>query len=195
MTPDDLRRRMDAFLALYNPDRSVKGAEKDALKSAAQHNSLYATGVTERDRCLVRAEWKRLLNDAAKKYESLVSVDEYEGDIENLCKTMNTKFKRLFRSERHPKFGYDHGFRVSHAQKSLSVFLKHRWCLNDNIKEPPQCPVDARVLKAAGARNQETRWTYVNTIEEHRTKIALLTACATGSGLRLAVWELVAFQA
>lgn len=194
MTPDELRGKQDAFLDRYNAARSVAKAESDALMSAAQHNSLYAPGVNEHDRYIVRAKWKEFLNDIAARYKSPVSVAEYEADVEHLRKMMNARFSKLFRSDRHPKYHYDAGFRMSHAQKSLSVFLKHRWCLG-TIDVPPQCPVDARVLHAAGARYPATRWAYVNTIEEHRSQVARLMASAQASGLRLAEWELVTFQA
>jgi len=194
MNQEELRRKKNEFLARYNSHRSTVQAESDAIKSAVQHNSLYAPGVGERDRVRVGIRWKQLLNDLAAQYKSSVSITKYEADIGWLCEQMNTQFGVQFRSDRHPKFDYDPGFRISHAQKSLSVFLKHLWCL-ESISMPPQCPIDSRILEATGVRYPRNRWTHVNTIEEHRAQIAMLTACAKKNGLPLSEWELVTFSA
>jgi len=154
------------------------------VKSASQHNALYAGGLPDQNKGPIRDYWKTLLCELAHKYRRVVSTSQYEMDIETLKQTMNDRFADCLRSD---------GFRVSHAQKSLSVFLKHLWCIGE-IATPPQCPVDAIILAKAGLRYPDTRWTYVNSVEEHRRKVAFLDECARASGLRLAEWELKAFQ-
>jgi len=181
------------FLDRYNPCRTDAQAVLDALNSSSEHNSLYALGLSERERARVRETWKALLCELAQKYGRTVSESQYEKDIENIKKKMNEQFPNCFRNDRHPIYKYDPGFRISHAQKSLSVFLKHLWCIG-GIATPPQCPVDAIILAKAGLRDRDTRWTYVNSIEEHRRKVAFLDECARASCLTLAEWELRAFQ-
>jgi hypothetical protein len=95
---------------------------------------------------------------------------------------MNKHFSLAFRQEKHPKYSTDPGFRISHAQKSISVFLKHLWCM-DIIPQPPQCPVDRMILERAGRRYPDTKWGYVNTIEEHMKKIKHLQDAASKQSL------------
>jgi hypothetical protein len=192
MIDDELQQKKDIFLNRYNAERSLGKANSDAIMSAVQHNSLY--DVPEKERNLIRADWADLLKAISLKYAAPVTASQYELDIESLKQIMNERFSGQFRRDRHPKYDYDPGFRISHAQKSIAVFLKHKWCMGA-IDVPPQCPVDNIVLEAAGLRYPETKWAYVNTIEEHRVKIAPLAARAQASGLELAEWELVAFQA
>jgi hypothetical protein len=188
-----LKHEKDRFLARYNPHRAVAQAVSDALKSACQHNSLYAVGIPDRGKACVRETWKTLLEELASQYRSSMPVSRrHEADIESIKQMMNKSFANRFRSDRHPIYNYDPRFRISHAQKSLSVFLKHLWCM-DVIEAPPQCPVDSIVLERAGLRYPETRWAYVNCIEEHRRKVACLVQCATARGMGLAEWELRTF--
>ncbi len=184
LTPEELKREKDKFLERYNPYRTDCQAASDAVKSASQHNALYAVGLSERERACVRETWKALLCEIAHKYRRTIAKSQYELDIETLKQRMNKRFRGCLRSD---------GFKVSHAQKSLSVFLKRLWCMG-RIATPPQCPVDARILARAGLRDHDTRWTYVNSMEEHRCKVAFLDKCAGASGLTLAEWELKAFQ-
>lgn len=91
---------------------------------------------------------------------------------------------------------YSPGFRIAHAQKSLSLVLKHYWC-NGVLGEPPCCPVDRRILTTAGAGQQEARWTDVDTVPQYLGKLALLSTAAGASRfapISLAEWELEAFN-
>jgi len=171
MTPEQLQEKKNAFLARYNGRRSNAIAVSSGLKAASQRNPLYVAGLPQSARECIREEWRALLRATAAKYESPIGAPEYEQDIQELKRAMNERFLDCFRSQGHTRSGYDPGFRISHAQKSLSVFLKHLWCMN-TIATPPQCPVDRIVLWAAGLSDRETRWTHVNTIEEHRCMIA-----------------------
>jgi hypothetical protein len=195
-----LKAAKRVFLDRYNYDpTNDEGAAKDALNSASQHNSLYATTVSEKERGRVREGWKSHLRDLARRYESPVwasqeeAYNTYEADIEELKRRMSKDFADFFRRDRHPRYGYEPGFRISHAQKSLAVFLKHMWCMG-KIGIPPECPVDRRILERAGWRCDKSPWTYVNSVEEHRRMIACLAECAKTSRLELAVWELIEFQ-
>ena len=59
---------------------------------------------------------------------------------------------------------------------------------------PPQCPVDGKILKIAGCNYPETKWGYVNSIEEHRKKIELLQKKADANNQHIAEWELMQFS-
>jgi hypothetical protein len=89
--------------------------------------------------------------------------------------------------------GYGAGFRIAHAQKSLSLVLKHYWC-NNVIAEPPCCPVDRRILTIAGDR--QPKWTDLDHMNDYRTKLGILRCAAQRDpvGPSLAEWELVNFN-
>ena len=86
------------------------------------------------------------------------------------------------------------GFKLSVAQKFLSLVLKHAW-VNGYIEEPPVSPVDRIVLNAASqitGRRWTTNWTEVNRIEDYDAHLELLTAAA--GFRRVAAWELLTFE-
>jgi len=129
----------------------------------------------------IKAAWHNILVEKSAKYKESTSSEDYENDIIFLKKEMNERFYLWFRNER---------FKISHSQKSLSVFLKHLWCMG-KIAEPPQCPVDRTILTIAGAHLQHRGWRHVNNICEHRQKIRLLRNAAGSESL--ARWELRSF--
>ena len=180
------------FLSKYNHAKTEQKAIEMSIKAAVQHNSLYSTTTLLSKRKMVRVHWGLLLQEMSKKYKYRnVDSTVYQQDIIELKNKMNSKFGQYFKSEKHPKFGYNPGFRISHAQKSLGVYLKHLWCIG-KIHTPPQCPVDAIILKKAGMRYPDTKWTHIDTIEEHSIKVDLLNAVA--GDISLAEWELKMFN-
>lgn len=180
------------FVTRTNTPRTRERARRAALTAASQHNLLYAAGLGWQDRSEVRTHWMSRLDELASRYTKFVSERAYLEDVASLCADMNRRFADRFGSGNHPRYQYAAGFRVSHGQKSLSVYLKHLWCLGD-IPTPPQCPVDSIVLRRAGLTYPQTRWAYVNSIEEHKRQIGLLKQKAKEVGLSLAEWELAAW--
>jgi hypothetical protein len=89
------------------------------------------------------------------------------------------------------KSGVADGFRISHSQKSLSIFSKHLWCLN-LIDEPVFCAVDAIILGKTDAHSN-IKWTKISTIEAHRESYKYIETEASKSGMSIAQWELSAF--
>ena len=193
VSPQRLKIEKRTFLDRYNPDRTVVQASWDAVNSASQRNRLYARETSDRERCYVRERWRILLEEHAHHYTRTVRTGKYETDIESLKRIMNERFGNHFATNSHVGRPYDPGFRISHAQKSLSIFLKHLWCM-DKIATPPQCPIDARILQRAGGNPLESGWTYVNTIEDHRLMVTHLERQAEATGMSLAEWELIKFQ-
>jgi len=193
MPLEDLAEQKTRFLKRFGAARDMKAARalalRDAVGSAITKNALYAPKAKANDRFYVDAAWKQLLETYAAKYVEPVSSEKYEKDLVALTAEMNRAFGDHFRQTRHPKFGYEPGFRISHAQKSLSLVLKHYWCLG-LIAMPPQCPVSREVLLAAGAGEPNAKWTDVNAIEAHRLKVKWLFEAAQRENLELAEWEL-----
>jgi hypothetical protein len=76
--------------------------------------------------------------------------------------------------------GYATAFRIAHAQKSLSLLLKHYWC-NNAMSEPPLCPIDRRILLIAEARHAQAKWTDIDTMNDYRAKLAMLNVAKQSS--------------
>ncbi|PKQ16372.1 MAG: hypothetical protein CVT67_05325 [Actinobacteria bacterium HGW-Actinobacteria-7] len=193
MPLEDLAHQKSRFLKRFGAARDMSAARalalREAVGSAVTKNALFAPKATTSDRYEVDTGWKQLLESYAAKYVKPVSSEEYEQDLVRLTAGMNRHFGAHFRQDRHPKFGYEPGFRVSHAQMSLSLVLKHYWCLG-LVAMPPQCPVSRVVLLAARAGELNSKWTDVNSIEAHRIKVKWLFEAAGHEGLELAEWEL-----
>lgn len=146
-----------AFIQRYNTSGTATEAYARAVTAASQRNVLYREGLSSRERGRVRSAWQVFLSEATARYvRSGVSDDQYECDVQLLAERMNEHFQLAFRSTPHPRYRYAPGFRISHAQKSIAVALKHLWCLNQ-VEMPPQCPVDSIALKAAGLKYHYTR--------------------------------------
>jgi len=189
-----MKTHKDAFLIKYNPTRTRTKALSSGITASVQHNSLYRKNVEQDLKDAVLCEWRSYLGALVERYKEPQCVEVYEQDIENLKKVMNDKFSEAFLSKPHKRYKTDPGFRLSHAQKSISVFLKHLWCMGE-VACPPQCPVDRSILEVAGKRYPDTKWGYVNSIEEHRQKVGFLEKAMVQLSEPLAEWELKKFKA
>ncbi|WP_100629742.1 hypothetical protein [Algoriphagus formosus] len=184
------------FLNKYNPTESIEKAQSLAISAALQHNSLYEPNTSFSQKKIIRSTLAGKLMDISTKYISSVSEETYYNDIIELKDFMNQKYSDHFLKSAHPKYGYDPGFRISHSQKSLSVFLKHLWCIG-KIEEPPQCPVDRIILTSIGQKSKNAAWGYVNSIEEHATKVNFIKEFIKNTKnpkMSLAKWELIQFS-
>jgi hypothetical protein len=169
-------------------DRSIEAG----IAAAVGRNRLYKRGLSSPGRLVVRNAWSGYLAALATKYKSAQSESAYESDITVLKDSMNRNYQNCFSTNSDATQGYDPGFRVSHAQKSISVMLKHLWCLGF-IPEPPQCPVDRIILTFANAPYAIRKWGCVNTLDEHQKRIRHLKSCSKPCALSLAEWELLSF--
>ncbi|OZA15591.1 MAG: hypothetical protein B7Y05_03145, partial [Polynucleobacter sp. 24-46-87] len=120
---------------------------------------------------------------------NLQSVSQFEKDFIALQATMNNLYGNYFLS--YHKGG--NGFRISHAQKSLSIYLKHLWCLGQ-IPLPPICPIDNVVLKLTEAKGVDATWTFVNSLDEHKKRFTLIDNEARKKKLPIAEWEILNFK-
>jgi hypothetical protein len=189
----DLTDLQSSFLRSFGPDAGETVARQralqDAIASALLKNAIYAPAATAANRHETGVGWKQLLDELAAEYATPATREKYENDLVRLQAHMNRHFGLYFRQARHPKFGYEPGFRISHAQQSLGVVLKHYWCL-DLIAMPPECPVDRPVLVAARAGELNSKWTDVNSIVSHQFKMGWLADAAANEELSIAEWEL-----
>jgi len=193
MPLEDLAEQQTRFLRRFGPDAGPAVARarafQDAIASALSKNALYAPAATGANRQTAGAGWKQLLDEIASEYAHPASAEKYEQDLERLVAGMNRGFGQFFRQARHPKFGYEPGFRISHAQRSLGLVLKHFWCLG-LVAMPPECPVDRPILVASRAGELNSKWTDVNSIVSHQVKMGFIAAAAAREGLEIAEWEL-----
>lgn len=187
-TNSQIHQRQQDFLSLYNPTSSEEIALTSGLKASTQHNDLYSPGV---NRYPIKEYWKTLLQNIGEKYRTLQSEETFFNDIVCIKNQMNNQFCDAFKNQRRK---YEQGFRISHAQKSLSVYLKHLWCMNI-IEQPPFCPIDSNVLRLANA--PDVRWCHVNSMELYMTHVAAIRlgkeANPSYDGDSIAVWELFEF--
>lgn len=209
------------FLARHNPHSSVDIALALAMARASQRNGLYHATITNKDKQKVKTVWAAYLRLIAARFVALrvrsdavaepfawdrpdsrelprleaphpndaeidvprdAAVDHYIKLISGLRSTMNRDFSQYFCST---------GFRISHSQKSISVFLKHLWCMG-RIPMPFQCPVDYTILKRLPHERRPRAWTQIDDIELHKESISALSQLAHPKPL--AVWELLSFQ-
>ena len=174
------KEAMDCFLKRYNPDKTVEVALSKAISAAVQHNKLYNTQDINR-RKDIRGFWAERLADLADKQRTgKLTSQNYLNEVLRLKEVMNTQFN-------------DIDFRISHSQKSISVYFKHLWCMGE-ISLPPQCPVDRIILTKISAPLNDRSWGYVDTIEEHNRKYEMIKVFARSQGFdNESEWELVAF--
>jgi hypothetical protein len=194
----DLAEQQTRFIRSFGPDAGESVARvrafQDAIASAVVKNALYAPAATAANRQDTGVAWKQLLDEIASEYEEPATTEKYENDLLRIQAHMNRGFGQFFRQARHPKFGYEPGFRISHAQRSLSLVLKHYWCLGF-VAMPPQCPVDRPILVASRAGELNSKWTDVNSIASHRVKMGFIAAAAAKEELEIAEFELKTINA
>lgn len=164
-----------------------------AILAATERATLYTPDSNHSD---IREEWISQLRQITAKYNALQTVDTFIADVRDLKEHMNQMFPGRFNNG---KPGYENEFRIAHAQKSISVCLKHLWRRSNYLINPPVCPVDGIMLKHV---NNYDAWTRVNWIDDrirdgitergYRTHLALMEAAADNDGFdSVAEWELV----
>jgi len=123
-----------------NPDYVGKPAEKLAILAAIQKGRLYTLNVSNERRIQIREQWGKLLVSLGSKYTiAQQNADTFKKDIEVLKNLMNIKENMSCFQNSHQNDGFEAGFRLSHAQKSLSVYLKHLWCRGELNGFDPLC--------------------------------------------------------
>lgn len=179
-------------------DNWLSVACRDAMTSASRRAHLYRRGLTQVERHGVRNGWAIKLRELADRYigdvPEVTTQAHFENDLTVLRTFMNEGYADFFWPTE--ENGYGPGFRIAHAQKSLSLLLKHYWC-NGIMREPPCCPVDRRILRLANAGQADAVWTRLDDLDQYRARLAVLTRASTASSLApisLAEWELEAFN-
>jgi hypothetical protein len=163
-----------------------------AIGAAVGRNKLYSSNNKIKERIDCKKYWKEFLISIGSKYKDIYyDESQYLIDIEFLKCEMNKRFSRIFVKEEDIKIDLDSGFRISHAQKSISVYLKHLWCMG-LFGTPPQCLIDRKILSSILKNKYVSSWIKVNSIESHGSLVQIIKIVAEIDGCKsIAIWELL----
>lgn len=194
MTKETVLQKKEEFARKYEG----KAPEYLAILAAVQRAHLYSPTLSSMKRCEIRTEWASKLKELGSRYRQERSVEEFIADIDELKRHMNEAFPDSFVNS---KKNYSNGFRLAHAQKSLSIYLKHCWCRGQIDPVPPTCPIDGNVLSWVGIRQA---WTKCDSIEDcngvkysgYRSQMKHIISFASSKEPDLSVfeWELCNFK-
>lgn len=174
----------DKFYQLVKNPGNEETAASVAINVSVSRNPTYSKNISASDKRYIREYWKSLLTDFYEKHkQGNVSKKEFFSYVDYIKQSMNSKFPDKFKCNTK---GYDKMFRLAHAQKSLSVFLKHLWCMG-KMKEPPFCPIDGIILH--DVLKKEGIWTKLNDDETYKQYIDYVVNAANNSNMSVAEWE------
>lgn len=193
MNEQTVSRQKKAFLDSFTHSRiavSNQGiAIESAINSSIRRNPTYSTETTRLRKKEIADFWgKEIVKLSMKYFEKAQSEETFINDVLTLKKLVNNKYK----SDLHNKIS--NGLRIAHCQKSLSVYLKYRWCQGDMVFEPPLCPIDRIVLVHCG--RTDVAWTSLDDQGRFRSIIKALAdtvkkhPCCNS----VAQWELCVFN-
>jgi hypothetical protein len=150
-----------------------------SVMGALQRASIYAAGVSEKERVPFQKYLYKWLKRRRRTYSNKVSGLQHRRRIASLADALSTNFSHLLRGGR---------FRIGPAQKALNLFLKYLWCLG-LIHEPPHCPFDSRIIKRC---KSDQCWTKFDTMDDYLHLVN--TARVMATPLSLARWELATWK-
>jgi hypothetical protein len=181
----------------------AKFLEKYVLSSAVlaslERNELY-NNRRGKDFSLEKYKFKQFYRDEIEKFGQgylcgvQYDVDTFVKDILLMRIEINDKFSKIF---------VEGGIRLAHCQKSLSVYLKYKWCQGlMGTCMPPVCPIDSMVLGEAIKKDKkdiirlnERSWTAIDDENALRSIYEVLendTEVKDCGGM--ALWELKKFN-
>ena len=147
--------------------------------SSFQRGCVYVEDIYEQDKQPFVIAFHDKLKSLKEKYQETVSEKDHIKNIIQFQDELTEEFPTILRNER---------MRLGTAQKAVNLYLKFLWCLGD-IKMPPHCPIDGKVLTEIGAN---VRWTELDDVEEYRGIIDLIRIEAGNQSI--AEWELEFWQ-
>ena len=172
------------FYQIVNEPKDENHAADVAINVSVSRNPTYSGDISYNDKYKIRNYWKSLLLDFYDENKQVkISRKVFFDYVYIIKEKMNSEYPSAFECNTE---GYDNGFRLAHAQKSLSVFLKHLWCMG-KMGVPPFCPIDGiilnNVLKKKGA------WTKLNDDDTYKQYIEYVDNAAKNSNISVAEWE------
>lgn len=168
-------------------EKECENAEKAARKgvqATSQRSHLYSKNANKQE---IVDYWVKRLITISENYKKPQTFCRFLEDALTLKKDMNEKFPDSFDCG---VDGYAPLFRLAHAQKSLSVCLKHLWCM-DIIPEPPMCPIDRGILVKVGIHDC---WTKLDDKCKYESWKEAIEKAATEKNMSMAEWELMVWN-
>ena len=162
------------FLKKYVPDwQSLNEddfnyrATRNSINVSVGRNRTYRKGVSPITKGIMRDFWIQYLTDV--NFSGIQTWNDWERAIIALRSIMNKEFPSIWLNN----------FRISHSQKSLSVFCKYKYCrsiaLNQACSSPVSMPLDRVVQNRSGLPvNQILAWGAVDSIEVYTTQINII---------------------
>lgn len=176
------------FLDKYNHKRDVQFALAQSIKASVQHNPTYTNDIDYSNKIKFRNYWKLRLQQIGLTFLENRDLKFYLETVVDFSMEMNSVFSEILMPN---KELYDNGFRIAHSQKSISVYLKHLWCM-DIIPPPPCCPIDRIISERAGIL-LATSWTKMNNISDIEFTLNKFQGLADQQNKMLCQWELELF--
>lgn len=144
----------------------------NTIQGAFQHVKIYPKEWTTEEREKFRLNIRRQLDELVEKYSvGLISSEEHISILDSLASRNN--------------------FAFGVAQKLLNLYLKYLWCV-DEIKTPPHCPVDSRIL--AEVNLTEIRWSKMDRAS-YENALHYISEKSSKEGFQnISEWELETFN-
>ena len=146
---------------------------------SVQRNSLYCDGSSDYKRKQFRREvicW--LDGRMIPRYRNSVNGEQHKSHIQELCDQASAvATSQVLGADR---------YHLAAAQKLLNLQLKYLWCAG-KIAEPPHCPIDRIVLRAAECNDN---WTGMREMKQYENCIEAIRAKADEANKSIARWEL-----
>ena len=182
---EELKQAKERFLKKYETSPWDKEkAISNSIGAAVKHNKIYPSNKFPINlRKKVKSSWINFLRNLDEKVTETTSEEEYLLLIEELKKHLCISFRE--------SGAQDNFIKICHSQKSISVYLKYRWCMGRI--EPIHCPVDSIILKKIDWKGAS--WTSVDNINDHVRMIEAIRLFVQKENpeLSIAEWELLNF--
>lgn len=163
----------DLFLAKVGV-RNLSDAMRNSIRASLQRNKTYKNKVSQSDRKKLRHAWSDLIISAAKQYNQPVTDAEHCRVITQIAQSLSQSHKRILVGGK---------MRFGTSQKAFNLYLKFLWRLG-HIAQPPHCPVDGVILRAAGILDS---WTKSDSVSDYMAWINAIRRLA--GKMTIADWE------
>jgi hypothetical protein len=169
-----------------NEDDFNYRAARNSINASVGRNRTYRKGVSPIAKGIMRDFWIQYLSDV--NFSEIQTWNDWEQGINALRSIMNKEFPSIWLNN----------FRISHSQKSLSVFWKYQYCrslaLNQECLSPVSMPLDRIVQNNSGLPvNQILSWGAVDSMEVYTTQINLIAKRLNLPVSALYKWEIENF--
>ncbi|TXG85207.1 MAG: hypothetical protein E6R13_02260 [Spirochaetes bacterium] len=163
-------------------------AARNSIGAAVKRNSTYCKNITKESKNRIRTQWQEFLFEYLDEINNDNNLTSWKSVLSKFKKSMNDSFDN--------NLWFDE-FRISHSQKSLSVFKKYDVCIklhfNEEFISSPMCPIDRIVFKKSRFPFPIPSWGKMNNMEEYETATNIISQKLSVDIKDLWKWELINF--